>query len=616
MVVLTVSVGGVGWWGVGNIQQAFSTLQQQSLPEIARSLSLMEQSARLVAQAPFVANAKILFHLDEESRRLKEQLHAFEQQVTALRDTTVDTASMADLDALATRIEQALLDLVVVTRRGIFLDAEMRDRQYRLRQLYETIEQRITAARARFVARQSLDDATLLALMGETHRLAGILHAVATADSPASLQALETRYRQALHALRPILAGLSGEDDLIRSLGMLSALGSAEDNLFAARQRQFANEDHRAYLLTASNILSTELNDQVARLVDHSQRLTEQHNATAAAVLEDSRLRIVVLGLLGLLAALLSASYVIRDLGGTLGAVTWSMRQLIAGDRQIAVPGTGRRDEIGDLARAFEVFRQDLIQLDETSRQLTENNRQLEQARKMESVGQLTGGLAHDFSNLLSIIIGNLSPLQERLVDQPRLRDKVLRALEAADRGALITQRLLAFARKQSLKPQVVNVNELIEGMLDLIDYSVGDAVTVETRLEPAVWPVLIDPGQLENALMNLALNSRDAMPGGGRLTISTGNRTLTGSPTLAPGDYLVLSVRDSGSGIPPEVVDRVFEPFFTTKPVGTGSGLGLSMVYGFIRQSGGQVRIDSTPGAGTTIQLYLRRAESGNTGF
>jgi PAS domain S-box-containing protein len=234
------------------------------------------------------------------------------------------------------------------------------------------------------------------------------------------------------------------------------------------------------------------------------------------------------------------------------------------------------------------------------------------QAQKMESVGQLTGGLAHDFNNLLAVMIGNMELAEETLAEQPRESRALLRrALNAAERGALLIQRLLAFSRRQALSPRVVDVNVLIAGLSDILEHSLGENIHVRHELEPDPWLVRVDPSQLESVILNLALNARDAMPGGGLLTVSTRNETLAaetmaGKDPMPAGDYVVIEVADSGTGMPPEVLERIFEPFFTTKDTGRGSGLGLSMAYGFVRQSGGAIRAASAPGAGTRLFLYL----------
>jgi len=250
----------------------------------------------------------------------------------------------------------------------------------------------------------------------------------------------------------------------------------------------------------------------------------------------------------------------------------------------------------------------------EQAEALAKAEEQLHQSQKMEAVGQLTGGLAHDFNNLLTGVIGNLELLQAR-VAQGRIKeaDRYVNAAQgAAKRAAALTHRLLAFSRRQTLDPKVTDVNRLVSGMQELIERTMGPEIAVGPAAGAGLWATRVDPGQLENALLNLCINARDAMPDGGRLTIETGNRWLDEQGArergLLPGQYVSLCVSDNGSGMAPEVAARAFEPFFTTKPIGMGTGLGLSMIYGFARQSGGQVRIHSEAGHGTTVCLYLPR--------
>ena len=238
----------------------------------------------------------------------------------------------------------------------------------------------------------------------------------------------------------------------------------------------------------------------------------------------------------------------------------------------------------------------------------------LRQSQKMEAVGQLTGGIAHDFNNLLTGITGSLSLLRTR-VAQGRYDglDRYLNAAQgASDRAAALTHRLLAFSRQQNLTSVAVDANALAAGLEDMVRRTAGPSIHVETSCAADLWTTLCDPHQLENALLNLCINARDAMPNGGRLTIETANARLEGvvasDRDMAPGDYVELRVSDTGVGMSPEVQTRVFEPFFTTKPLGQGTGLGLSMIYGFARQTGGQVRIHSAEGVGTTMRLYLPR--------
>jgi PAS domain S-box-containing protein len=240
----------------------------------------------------------------------------------------------------------------------------------------------------------------------------------------------------------------------------------------------------------------------------------------------------------------------------------------------------------------------------------------LRQAQKMEAVGQLTGGLAHDFNNLLTGIIGSLDLMHTRAT-QGRYSDLdryLAAARGAADRAAALTHRLLAFSRRQALDPKPTNLNVLVQGMAELLRRTIGPHITLEVTGVPDLWTTLCDPNQQENALLNLCINARDAMPDGGRLVIETNNiqlgRAQAKALDISPGPYVFLRVTDTGSGMPPEVIARAFDPFFTTKPLGQGTGLGLSMVYGFARQSGGQVQIDSRPGQGTSVAIYLPRHE------
>ncbi len=239
---------------------------------------------------------------------------------------------------------------------------------------------------------------------------------------------------------------------------------------------------------------------------------------------------------------------------------------------------------------------------------------ELVQAQKMETIGQLTGGVAHDFNNLLQIISANLQLLSKDVADRPRAEQRLTNAMAGVARGAKLVSQLLAFGRRQALEPKVVNITRFVRGMDDLFRRALGEGIEIETIVGGGLWNTFIDPAQIENALLNLAINARDAMHGQGQLTIELGNASLDDSyaedhEDVAPGQYVMLAVSDTGCGIAPEIMDKVFEPFFSTKSEGRGSGLGLSMVYGFVKQSGGHVKIHSERGEGTTIRLYLPRA-------
>ncbi len=263
------------------------------------------------------------------------------------------------------------------------------------------------------------------------------------------------------------------------------------------------------------------------------------------------------------------------------------------------------------------LLRGSIMDIGERKRQEAEREQltaELAQAQKLQAIGQLTGGIAHDFNNLLTVIMSSVEMIGLAPDCTPGIRNHASQALAAAERAAALTQRLLAFARRQPLRPRVVDVNELIRGTEALLRRTLDESIEIFIRLSAGLWPCEIDPTQLENVILNLAINARDAMPGGGRLTIATSNTHLAQRATeyegdAAPGDYVTLSVSDDGTGMSEAVLSKVFEPFFTTKHTGQGSGLGLSMVYGFVKQSHGHVRIDSTPGQGTRVRVLLPRS-------
>jgi len=246
----------------------------------------------------------------------------------------------------------------------------------------------------------------------------------------------------------------------------------------------------------------------------------------------------------------------------------------------------------------------------EATAELMEKEARLRQVQKMEAVGQLTGGIAHDFNNMLAVVLGGLELARRNVADPGQTKRHLDNAMEGANRAAALTRRLLAFSREEALKLEPIELGPLVAGMSDLLDRTLGDAITVVTRDEGSGWEIRADRYQLENVLLNLAVNARDAMEGRGQLTIATGGRTLAAEEVGAcpAGDYVTIAVSDTGCGMAPEVLERVFEPFFTTKPVGKGTGLGLSQIFAFVRQADGEIGIASEPGKGTTVTLYLPR--------
>ena len=271
--------------------------------------------------------------------------------------------------------------------------------------------------------------------------------------------------------------------------------------------------------------------------------------------------------------------------------------------------------DVQGTAEMREALAQSRAELAETAQKLAHAEEQLRQSRKMEAVGQLTGGIVHDFNNVLTGVIGNLELIQLRVAAgrSDGLERYTAMAAASAERAAALAQRLLTFARRQPLDSKRVEVDRLLSGMEDLLRRALEPAVSLELAPAGALWPTLCDPNQLENAILNLAINARDAMPNGGRLTVETSNVQLDEVSDevrggMEPGQHVVIAVTDTGFGMEPEVVAKAFDPFFTTKPTGQGTGLGLSMLYDFIKQSNGHVRVDSEPGVGTTFRIYLPR--------
>ncbi|WP_213772737.1 PAS domain-containing sensor histidine kinase [Bradyrhizobium sp. dw_78] len=257
----------------------------------------------------------------------------------------------------------------------------------------------------------------------------------------------------------------------------------------------------------------------------------------------------------------------------------------------------------------FAKITRDITERRETQLRLEQIQKQLSEAQKLDALGQLTGGVAHDFNNLLMIISGSLHTLKKGMADDARLQRAVSAIEAAAKRGAALTSQLLTFARRQSVNPQPVDLAERIESVREVLGTGVSGAVTLAFDIDRDVWPVTIDISEFETALVNLVINARDAMPNGGTITVRAHNHAPADQPDS--GDYVVISVEDTGVGIPPDVMSRIFDPFFTTKPVGKGTGLGLSQVHGFTHQAGGTVRVESELGKGTRIMILLPRAKS-----
>ncbi len=392
-----------------------------------------------------------------------------------------------------------------------------------------------------------------------------------------------------------------------RRVGDLKALYAKRGEEFAAAARAAASKQgavgpslyYAASLAPTGRSIRTQLN---AIAVAERSSLTERMKETQLFSAEADRLT-DYLSWLGMIVGLFAIF---------MGYVAVQALRLNAAARREAESET-ERAEVLDLAvreRTQELWEANqALKAEAVERQAAEA--QLRQVQKMEAVGQLTGGIAHDFNNMLAVVVGGID-LARRRLNGPRreVMTHLTNAMEGATRAAALTRRLLSFARSEPLLPERVDSATLVSGMGELLDRTLGERVTVKTDLARNAWPVFVDPHQLENAILNLAVNARDAMDGTGKLTIRTCNKAMDRNEVgdIQPGDYLCIEVIDGGCGMTPEVKERAFEPFFTTKAVGKGTGLGLSQLFGFAHQSGGEVGIESEVGKGTTVSIYLPR--------
>ncbi len=394
------------------------------------------------------------------------------------------------------------------------------------------------------------------------------------------------------HAINEILrdreARLSRSQEIARVAERVASIGSAAVD-FRTGEWEWSDETYRIYGVTRENFRPS--SDTLATLVHPEDRKNLLSNLPAA--LE----------------------------GVTPAPLEYRIRRPDGGERILRREATLVRDPDGTVTGIVGTV-QDVTELRSTERQNDLLQRQLRQSQRLEAIGQMTGGIAHDFNNLLTVILGNAEVFERNLPKDTPLHELAEITRMAAERGAELTKRLLAFARRQPLDPKSVDINALISGMHRLLNRALGEPIQIETVCGAGLWRGMVDTAQLESALLNLSVNARDAMPEGGILTIETKNVELDdtyvvdqshGAPAdanIVPGQYIMIAVSDKGHGMDEETRMRAFDPFFTTKDVGKGSGLGLSMVYGFVRQSNGHVRIYSEPGQGTTIKLYIPRAE------
>lgn len=595
VVAVTLMVSGVAVLGFQHASQIQEQVQQQTVDDMTGSMNLARDTANVATAAVRLSQVVGALEYKGEAERLQETQRALKQSLEQLA-----TAPLAQQDpVLVERIIQRSNELQRSVE-GMLQRGQRRhlERNALLSSLYQNQSylrhlQKLTGAQ---------DDV----LLGQMDRLI-----VAAIDTPtprsvvkqldAVMPALPLRHAS------PLISGIL--NDFNQELHKLEPLSSALE------QSDLAINWYMFHIKALVAILNSDINQYASQVA----LISEQRVAQSHQELQSGALFILVFALLAVVITGFAGWYIYRNLGSNLTAISRAMTRLAHGESDVSVPALQRRDELGELARAFSVFARNTASLEHTTRLLKEKTSQMEidrterqgleeallHSQKLKAVGQLTGGLAHDFNNLLAVIIGSLDLVNPESPDAPRVN----RALKAAERGALLTQRLLAFSRKQSLHPHAVELKTLLENLGELMRHSLPAPLTLEIEAQSPAWPAWIDVSQLENAIINLVMNARDAMDGqAGTIKIRTWNQRVTRSDGRKQ-DMVMLEVADQGSGMSQEVKAQVFEPFFTTKQTGSGSGLGLSMVYGFVRQSGGRVEIESAPGQGTTVRLQLPRA-------
>ncbi|GCR63598.1 hybrid sensor histidine kinase/response regulator [Escherichia coli] len=595
VVAVTLMVSGVAVMGFRHASQMQELVQQQTVDDMTGSLNLARDTANVATAAVRLSQVVGALEYKGEAERLQETQRALKSSLEQLAN-----APLAQQDAgLVTRIITRSNELQ--TSVGGMLERGQRrhlERNALLSSLYQSLSylrhlQKLTHAQ---------DDI----LLNEMNRL--IVAAIATPAPQAIIhQLVGVMSALPTHSDTPLVNTLLNDfNDEMRKLAPLSA---------ALEQSDLAISWYMFHIKALVAILNGDIN----RYAEQVATLSGQRVAQSYQDLRSGERVIMIFVLLAVVITAFAGWYIYRNLGTNLTAISRAMSRLAYGEADVTFPALQRRDELGELARAFNVFARNTESLERTSRLLKEKTTQMEIAQterqgleeallhsqKLKAVGQLTGGLAHDFNNLLAVIIGSLELVNPDSPDAPRIQ----RALQAAERGALLTQRLLAFSRKQSLHPQAVELKTLLEELSELMRHSLPATLALEIEAQSPAWPAWIDISQLENAIINLVMNARDAMEGQtGIIKIRTWNQRVTRSSGQRQ-DMVALEVIDHGSGMSQAVKSQVFEPFFTTKQTGSGSGLGLSMVYGFVRQSGGRVEIESAPGQGTTVRLQLPRA-------
>ncbi|MEP9862725.1 ATP-binding protein [Klebsiella sp. GG_Kp177] len=600
MGVVTLLVSGVAVFGFHHASQLQEQVQRQTLNDMRGSMDLARDTANVATAAVRLSQVVGALEYKSEAERLLATQQALKHSLAQLAAAPLaqqEQARVANIIRRSNALQQSVAEMLERGQRRHLqrnaLLSSLYQNQSNLRHLADLND-------------RGGDKAIDPRRLAEMDRL--IVAAIHTV-TPRSIVLLLDQLRGALptRSADPALAFVL--PDVTRELATLAPLSAQLE------ESDLTISWYMYHIKALVALLNEDINQYVTRVAEAS----EQRAAQSHRELRSISMFILLSALLALAITGCAGWYIYRNLGSNLTAISRAMSRLAQGEPNVSVPALQRRDELGELARAFNVFARNMASLEHTTRLLKEKTNQMEidrikrqeleeallHSQKMKAVGQLTGGLAHDFNNLLAVIIGSLELVEPDARDAPRLS----RALKAAERGALLTQRLLAFSRKQALHPQAVAMAPLLENLSELMRHSLPATLSLEIEAQSPAWPAWIDVGQLENALINLVMNARDAMAGrDGAIKIRTWNQRVTRSSGQRQ-DMVALEVIDHGSGMSQAVKARVFEPFFTTKATGSGSGLGLSMVYGFVRQSGGRVALESAPGQGTTVRLQLPRA-------
>jgi signal transduction histidine kinase/CheY-like chemotaxis protein/HAMP domain-containing protein len=701
----TVLLTAMGWVGMRRMQGALAGVEEDLLPRISHALELSERAAQLASTAPKLGDSLSHSELDAHRHSVEALLAQIGQGSQDLREPTPRLQHV--IDRLQESVHQHLPALIELSQQKLRLQAQLEGELGRLDRLGQALHAARADARAVDPRVSSLWSTLVLGAAVRDPATIGRLEA----DAEALL--ISARRRGALASLP---AGQARE---------LVALTEGADSVLACRQGLINLDAQIDYLVTLTRANADDLGEETSRYVAELRLAAAERSERVRAAARTGEVLMLALTGLCVLIGLVATRYV-RRLVGEIETITHVMSRLALGDTAQATPAKSRPDELGELARSFEVFRDNLLAKQQLVRDLHAQRElleavhdnltdglavfdsdghlllwnarlvemlgrqgvtpragstpgalleafppgttwsgpdrqrhqgldqlpprawvqadhlelqgadgqvldlrscpmpgggtvtlvtdlsarraiesQLQQAQKLEVLGQLTGGVAHDFNNYLGTILGNLALLEASVNEDGRARVQWQRVRRAATSAAGLTRRLLAFARRQPLEAEDVPLDEMVEEMRDLIEYSAGDAVTLELDLVPGAPAVHVDRGQLENALLNLVMNSAAAMPQGGTLTVAMQLLPAPADADAAGGaDLVELSVTDTGIGMTEEQAAKAFEPFFSTRPPGEGSGLGLSIVYGFVRQSGGAIELHSQPGQGTRVAL------------